>query len=74
MPIFDTPEPISATLELGVGTVRITAGDRTDTTVDVRPSDETDESDVQAASRVSVDCANGVLRAVGPRAPPRGSR
>lgn len=42
MPNFDTPEPISVTLELGVGNVRITASDRTDTTVDVRPSDASD--------------------------------
>ena len=36
MPNFDTPEPISVTLELGVGNVRITASDRTDTVVEVR--------------------------------------
>jgi DUF4097 and DUF4098 domain-containing protein YvlB len=68
MPNFETPEPISVTLELGAGTVRITASDRTDTTVDVRPSDESDESDVQAAQRVRVDYANGVLQVVGPKA------
>jgi DUF4097 and DUF4098 domain-containing protein YvlB len=68
MPKFETPEPISVTLELGVGNVRITASDRTDTTVDVRPSDESDESDVQAAQRVRVDFANGVLQVTGPKA------
>ncbi len=68
MPNFETPEPISVTLELGVGNVRITAGDRADTTVDVRPSDESDESDVQAAQRVRVDYANGVLHVTGPKA------
>jgi DUF4097 and DUF4098 domain-containing protein YvlB len=68
MPNFETPEPISVTLELGVGNVRITASDRTDTTVDVRPSDESDESDVQAAQRVRVDYVNGVLRVMGPKA------
>ena len=50
MPNFDTPEPISVTLELGVGDVRIIASDRTDTVVEVRPSDESDESDVKAAA------------------------
>ncbi|APU17998.1 MULTISPECIES: DUF4097 family beta strand repeat-containing protein [Actinoalloteichus] len=69
MPEFATPEPISATLELGVGTVRISASDRADTIVDVRPSDESDESDVQAARDVRVDYANGVLRITGPKAP-----
>jgi DUF4097 and DUF4098 domain-containing protein YvlB len=68
MPIFETPEPISVTLELGVGSVRITASDRTDTAVEVRPSVESDESDVQAAQRVRVDYANGGLQVSGPKA------
>jgi DUF4097 and DUF4098 domain-containing protein YvlB len=68
MPNFETPEPISVTLELGVGNVRVTASDRPDTTVDVCPSDESDESDVQAAQRVRVDYVNGVLQVTGPKA------
>lgn len=68
MPGFETPEPISVALKLGAGNVRITAGDRTDTTVDVRPSEESDESDVEAARRVRVDYANGVLQITGPKA------
>lgn len=67
MPIFETLEPISVTLELGVGTVWITATDRTDTTVDVRPTDDSDESDVEAAQRVRVDYTNGVLTIAGPK-------
>ena len=47
MPTFDTPEPISATLDLVVGDVRITASDRADTVVEVRPSDASNEADVQ---------------------------
>ena len=39
MPTFDTPEPIAVTLDVGVGDIRVVAGDRTDTIVDVRPSD-----------------------------------
>ena len=46
MPTFDTPRPILVDLELGVGDVRITAGDRTDTTVEVRPTDPSKPSDV----------------------------
>ncbi|MEU6072959.1 DUF4097 family beta strand repeat-containing protein [Micromonospora sp. NPDC047074] len=68
MPIFETPEPISVTLELGVGSVRIAASDRTDTVVEVRPSDETDESDLKAAQQVRVDYTNGTLRVTGPKA------
>lgn len=67
MPRFETPEPISVTLELGVGNVRIAASDRTDTVVEVRPSDEADESDVKAAQQVRVDFSNGTLRVTGPK-------
>jgi DUF4097 and DUF4098 domain-containing protein YvlB len=67
MPNYETPEPISVTLELGVGNVRIAASDRTDTVVEVRPSDEADESDVQAAQQVRVDYTNGKLQVTGPK-------
>lgn len=68
MPKYETPEPISVTLELGTGNVRIAASNRTDTVVEVRPSDEADESDVKAAQQVRVDYANGMLRVTGPKA------
>ena len=67
MPTFDTPESITVTLEIGVADVRITASERTDTVVEVRPSDDTDESDVQAAQQVRVDLSHGELRITGPR-------
>ena len=37
MPTFDTPEPISATIDLAFGDVRISAGDRGATVVDGAP-------------------------------------
>lgn len=67
MPKYETPQPISVTLELSVGDIRITASDRTDTVVEVRPSNEADESDVKAAQQVRVDYDNGVLRVAGPK-------
>jgi DUF4097 and DUF4098 domain-containing protein YvlB len=67
MPVYDTPEPISVTIDLSIGRVRVAASDRTDTVVEVRPSDETDESDVQAATQVQVDRNGGVLRVTGPK-------
>jgi hypothetical protein len=67
MPNYETPEPISVTLELAVGNVRIAASDRTDTVVEVRPSDEADESDVQAAAQVRVDYSGGLLHISGPK-------
>ena len=68
MPKFETPEPISVTLELSVGEVRITASDRADTVVEIRPSDAADESDVTAAQQVRVDYADGKLAVTGPKA------
>jgi DUF4097 and DUF4098 domain-containing protein YvlB len=70
MPSYETPESISVTLELGAGDVRITASDRTDTVVEVRPSDEADESDVKAAQQIRVDYTDGVLRVTGPKVRP----
>ncbi|WP_250005566.1 DUF4097 family beta strand repeat-containing protein [Actinoplanes sp. M2I2] len=67
MPVFDTPESITVTVELGVGELRIAASDRTDTVVEVRASNEADESDVQAAAQVTVDFSNGELRVTGPK-------
>lgn len=68
MPVFATPEPITTTIELAVGDVRIVAGDRADTVVEVRPSDESDESDVKAARATRVHFADGALTVRGPQA------
>jgi len=67
MPTFDTPEPISVTLEVGVGDIRIVASDRTDTIVDVRPSDPAKRSDVTAAEQTRVDYASGRLLVKAPK-------
>lgn len=61
MPTFTTPEPISATIDLVVGDARITASDRDDTVVDVRPSDGSHEPDVRAAELTRVEYAAGQL-------------
>lgn len=55
MPTFNTPEPISAAIDLAVGDVRIFATDREDTVVAVRPSDESHEPDVRAAEQTRVE-------------------
>ena len=67
MPTFDTPEPISVSVELGVGDIRIDATDRTDTIVEVRPSDPTKKGDVAAAEQTRVEYANGHLSVTGPK-------
>lgn len=67
MPTFNTPEPITATLYLAVGDVSITAGDRGDTVVDVRPSDSSQEPDVRAAEQTRVEYAAGSLLVNSPK-------
>ena len=67
MTTFDTPEPISITVELGVGDIRIAASDRADTAVDVRPSDPAKKADVAAAQQVRVEYAGGRLDVRAPK-------
>lgn len=67
MPVFSTPDPITATLELPAGDVRISASDRGDTTVEVRPSDPGAELDVKAAEQTRVEYANGRLLVKAPK-------
>lgn len=71
MPTFDTPEPISVTLTLGAGDATITASDRSDTVVQVRPTDESAGDDVRAADETRVEFADGRLQV---RAPKRWKR
>ncbi len=61
MPNFDTPQPITATVEISAGSVRLVATDRDDTVVEVRPRDESRSHDVKAAEQVRVDFKNGTL-------------
>ncbi|UBU08714.1 DUF4097 family beta strand repeat-containing protein [Nonomuraea gerenzanensis] len=61
MPAFDTSEPITAVLDTATATIRINAGERGDTVVEVRPSDPHNDADVQAARHTQVDYADGRL-------------
>jgi len=67
MPTFDTPEPITASIDIAVGDVRVTAGDRTDTTIAVEPSDPASTEDRQVAEQTRVGFANGRLVVKGPK-------
>jgi hypothetical protein len=64
---FETPEPISVVLELRVADVRVAAGQRRDTIVNVRPSDESRHDDVTAAEHTRVEYADGRLLVKSPR-------
>ncbi|MEU6263920.1 DUF4097 family beta strand repeat-containing protein [Saccharopolyspora shandongensis] len=61
MQTFDTPRPISATVDITFGNIRFVAGDRSDTVVEVRPVDPSWELDVKAAEQTDIDFANGKL-------------
>jgi DUF4097 and DUF4098 domain-containing protein YvlB len=67
MPTFDTPEPIAAVVDLVVGDARITASDRGDTVVEIRPSDASHDQDVRAAEQTRVEYAAGRLLVRAPR-------
>lgn len=67
MASFDTPEPISLSVELGCGNVRIAARERRDTVVEVRPSDPSKRSDVTAAEQTLVEYDGGTLTVRAPR-------
>ena len=67
MPSFQTPDPITATIDVAIGDVRLTAGDGGDTVVDVQPSDASDSEDVKAAGLTRVLYANGHLLVRSPR-------
>lgn len=67
MPTFDTPEPVAATISMGAGRLRISASDRLDTVVEVRPSDAFNDTDVQTARETVVEFAAGRLLVRAPK-------
>lgn len=67
MPTFDTPSPITVTISLGAGDVRIIAGEAGRAVVDVRPSDPDSSDDVRAAEQARVEYADGRLLIKAPK-------
>jgi DUF4097 and DUF4098 domain-containing protein YvlB len=67
MPTFDTPNPISATIELASGDVRVNAADRAQTTVTVLPTDAASGEDRKAAEQTRVEYAAGHLLIKAPK-------
>ena len=64
---FETPEPIAATIVVVIGDVRISAGDRATTVVEVHPSDATNGEDRKAAEQTVVEYADGQLLVKAPK-------
>ena len=67
MSTFDTSNPISATLVIVAGDVRISSGDDATTTVTVEPTDASNAEDRQAAEGTRVEYADGRLLVKQPR-------
>ena len=67
MPTFDTPTPIIAEIDVTMGDVRVTAGDRTDTVVEVAPTDSSNPEDVRAAEQTRVTHDSGQLVVKAPK-------
>ena len=67
MPRFDTPDPISLELDVSVADIRIEAGDRGETIVEVLPSDASKRDDVAAAERTRIEHGPGRLLVKTPR-------
>ena len=61
MPNFDTPQPITAVVEIAAGLIRVAASDRNDTVAEVRPRDESRPHDIKAAEQARIDFRNGTL-------------
>lgn len=61
MPTFQTPEPITAHIEVGGGSIRLVATDRADTVVEVRPGDGSRAGDRRAAEQTRVHWLAGEL-------------
>ncbi|MEW1639143.1 DUF4097 family beta strand repeat-containing protein [Streptomyces sp. NPDC093801] len=64
---FETPAPIAVSVEIEVGSVFLTAGERPDTVVEVVPADPADPEDERAARDSRIDHADGTLTVRGAR-------
>ncbi len=67
MTTFETPQPIHVDFALGAGNARLRASDRTDTVVEVLPTNPSKEADVQAAQATRVDFSDNLLVVKMPR-------
>jgi DUF4097 and DUF4098 domain-containing protein YvlB len=61
MPTFETPEPITIQVELGVGDLRVTMVDGGETSVEVSPSNRGKRDDVLAAEQTEVEFSGNRL-------------
>ncbi|MGW5571866.1 hypothetical protein ACWEVD_11750 [Nocardia thailandica] len=67
MHTFATPKPIAIAVDVLAADVTVTASERTDTVVVVRPADAGKKADVRAAAQTTVDFDGATLRVVTPK-------
>lgn len=67
MPTFATTRPISLDLRVNMGVVRITAGTRAETVVEMTPTNESKEADRTAAKQTRVEFNKGELLIQAPK-------
>jgi DUF4097 and DUF4098 domain-containing protein YvlB len=67
MTTFQTPDPISVSLEFALGDLRLVASDLGETVVEVKPTDPDSKEDVNAAAQTQVEYASGALLVKGPK-------
>ncbi|GII34995.1 DUF4097 family beta strand repeat-containing protein [Planotetraspora mira] len=59
---FTTPTPITTVLNIPAGRLQLIATDRTDTTVEVLPTNPAKSRDTKTAEQTTIEYADGVLR------------
>ena len=67
MKTFETPDPITATIDVVAADVRVTAAGAGTARVDVQPGDPSDPEDVRAAEQTRVGLAGGQLAVKAPK-------
>ena len=67
MPVFSTPDPIIASIDVTVGHIRISASDRDDTIVEVLPTNSSHDADIRVAEQTRVEFAGGRLQIKTPK-------
>lgn len=59
---FQTPSPVTVVLDIPAGQIRLVAAERTDTVVEVLPTEAAKRRDAKAAAQTKVEFSGGVLR------------
>ena len=63
---FSTPEPVALRIKTQAGSAHVTAADRGDTTVEVRPSNPSSDADVEHAANTIVEQRGGEIAVIAP--------